>query len=283
MTLNSDDVKGISVSVALHLLLMLIMVFWAAFPNITRLPEEIELTFLSPARMPAPAPRLDARPRVQTTSTAERSTSPRQRGSTAVQQAAARQAPAERSTAREAGAQRAAPSTPVAPRELRGTDDAVDFMDFGGGKQDRSSAPQTGDYTRRESREMGLSTSQRSADNVSGAGEGTQSAITSDPGTLSATPHSSADIQWDGGVSRNRIRGILPDFPPGATREVQVAVRFRVRPDGSMYGMTVIQKGDPRYERAALTAMRTWQFNALPQESKQADQVGTAVFTFKLK
>ncbi|MDT8325352.1 MAG: TonB family protein, partial [Bacteroidota bacterium] len=174
-------------------------------------------------------------------------------------------------------------STPAAPRELRGTDDAVDFMDYGGGKRDRSSAPQTGDYTRRESREQGLNTSQQSADNVSGAGEGAQSSITADPGTLSATPHSSADIQWDGGISRNRISGVLPDFPPGATREVQVAVRFRVRPDGSMYGMTVIQKGDPRYERAALSAMRTWKFNALPENSSQTDQVGTAVFSFKLK
>lgn len=283
MTLNSDDVKGIGVSVVLHLLLMLIMVFWAAFPHLERLPEEIELTFLSPARLPAQPPRLDARPRVQTTSTAERSTSPRQSGTTTVQQAAARPAPAERSTAAERGAQRAAPSTPVAPRELRGTEDAVDFMDYGGGKRDRSSAPNTGEYTRNESREQGLSTSQRTSDNVSGAGEGSQTAITSDPGSLSATPHSSADIQWDGGVSRNRITGVLPDFPPGATREVQVAVRFRVRPDGSMYGMTVIQKGDPRYERAALTAMRTWKFNALPPESRQADQVGTAVFSFKLK
>jgi TonB family protein len=156
-------------------------------------------------------------------------------------------------------------------------------MDYGGGKRDRSSATVSGDFTRQESREQGLSVSERSADHVTGAGSGEQSAITSDPGTLSATPHSSADIQWDGGLSRNRISGVLPSFPPGASREVQVAVRFRVRPDGTMYGMTVIQKGDPRYERAALTAMRTWRFNALPPEVKQSDQTGTAVFTFTLK
>jgi TonB family protein len=283
MTLNSDDAKSAGISIGLHALLMLLMIFWAAFPNINRWPEEIELTFLDAARMPSPPPILESRPIVQSDASAARSTSPQRRSETTVQQAAARQAPARQTTARESGAERAAPSTTVPPREIRGGEEAVDFMDYGGGKTARSSAPSRGDYTRQESREQGLSTSSRSSDNVTGAGSGEQAAITSDPGSLSATPHSSADIQWDGGVTRNRISGVLPDFPPGATREVQVAVRFRVRPDGSMYGMTVIQKGDPRYEQAALTAMRTWKFNALPDATKQADQVGTAVFSFKLK
>jgi len=282
MTIYNVDIKSWGISVTLHALLMLIMIFWAAFPDIRKYPEEIELVFLEPAA-PAEAPRLDARPRVLPQPTEQRAASPATRAVTSTQQSAARQAPAEQTTARNRGTQQSAPSTPVPPRELRGTTDALEFMDYGGGKQERSSAPSTGEYSRRESREQGLSTSERSADNVTGAGSGEQRAITSDPGTLSATPHSSADIQWDGGLSRNRISGVLPAFPPGATREVQVAVRFRVRPDGSMYGMTVIQKGDPRYERAALAAMRTWRFNALPPAAKQADQVGTAVFSFKLK
>ena len=283
MTLNSDDLKGAGVSVGIHALLMLIMVFWVAFPDIDRWPEEIQLSFLMPDRLPETPPVLDARPRVQSDAVATQSTAPRQQRSTSVEQASARQAPSRETTAAQQGARSSAPSSPVPPRELRGTEDAVDFMDYGGGKQDRSSATQRGELTRHESREQGLATSSHSSDNVSGAGQGEQSAITADPGTLSATPHSSADIQWDGGVTRNRISGVLPDFPPGATREVQVAVRFRVRPDGSMYGMTVVQKGDPLYERAALTAMRTWKFNALSSSAKQADQVGTAVFSFRLK
>lgn len=283
MTIYNVDIKSWGISLTLHALLMLIMIFWAAFPDIREYPKEIELVFLEPAS-PVATPKLDARPRVLPQPTNQRAASPRTQAVSSTQQSAARQSPAEQTTARDRGAQQSAPSTPVPPRELRGTtDDAVDFMDYGGGKRERSSAPSAGEYTRRESREQGLSTSERSADNVTGAGSGEQSAITSDPGTLSATPHSSADIQWDGGLSRNRISGVLPEFPPGATREVQVAVRFRVRPDGSMYGMTVIQKGDPRYERAALSAMRTWRFNALPPDAKQADQVGTAVFSFKLK
>jgi TonB family protein len=282
MTLNSVDAKSWGISIGLHALLLLIMIFWAAFPSIARFPQEIQIQFLMPETSEQP-PIVEARTRVVQTNIQQRSVSPQVRSSTSVAQPAARPAPSRQSTSRDAGRLESAPSTPVAPREIRGGDQSIDFMDQGGGKSTRSSAPVTGTVTRRESREAGLSTSSQSSDNVTGAGAGQQSMLTSDPGTLSATPRSAANIKWDGGISRNRISGVLPAFPPGATREVQVSLRFRVRPDGSMYGMTVIQKGDPRYERAALDAMRTWRFNALPPDAKQADQVGTAVFTFKLK
>jgi TonB family protein len=283
MTLNSVDAKSWGISIGLHALLLLIMIFWAAFPEIRHLPQEIQLQFIMPRTDAVQPPIAEARPRVRETAATQRSSSPQVRSTSSVSQPAARPAPSQQTTARESAPLEAAPSTPVPPREVRGGDEAVDFMDRGGGKTSRSSAPTTGDFTRRESREQGLSTSAQSADRVTGAGSGEQTALTSDPGTLSATPHSSANIQWDGGLSRNRIAGVLPAFPPGATQEVQVAVRFRVRPDGTMYGMTVVQKGDPRYERAAMDAMRTWRFNALPSGAKQADQVGTAIFTFKLK
>lgn len=283
MTLNSDDAKSWGISIGLHALLLLIMIFWVAFPAMRRLPQEIQLQFITPRQPAEQPPIVEARPRIRETSVTQRSASPTVRSSTTIAQPAARPAPSRQTTARQSGADRAAPSTPVPPREIRGGADAIDFMDQGGGKSTRSSAPTTGEFTRRESREQGLSTSTSSSDNVSGAGSGRQSALTSDPGTLSATPHSSANIQWDGGLSRNRISGVLPSFPPGATQELQVAVRFRVRPDGTMFGMTVIQKGDPRYERAALDAMRTWRFNALPAGVKQADQIGTALFHFKLR
>lgn len=282
MTLDSIDLRSWVISISVHALLLMLMIFWVAFPDIRPWPEEIELTFIDLRQSDPPAPRIESRPQVSQTQDRRTSSTVRDNVSR-MQQPAARQAPARETTSRTTGAPAAAPSTPVPPRELRGSENAVDFTDFGGGKRERSASSTSGEYSRRESREQGLSTSARSSQNVTGAGAGEQAAITADPGTLSATPHSSADIQWDGTPARNRISGILPEFPPGATREVQVAVRFRVRPDGSMYGMTVIQKGDSRYEHVALNAMRTWKFNKLPSTSKQADQVGTAVFTFKLK
>ncbi|MDX9758287.1 MAG: TonB family protein [Bacteroidota bacterium] len=283
MTSNSDDGKSWGISIGLHALLFLIMVFWAAFPEGRKLPRDIELRFLLPRTAMEQPPLVEARPRMREVSPRQQSMAPTQQPSTSIAQPAARPSPASRTTARESGRVEAAPSTPVPPREIRGSDDAIDFMDQGGGKATRSSATTTGDLTRRESREQGLSTTDTRGDNVTGAGAGTQSALTSDPGTLSGTPHSSANIQWDGGLSRNRIAGVLPAFPPGATQSLQIAIRFRVRPDGTMYGMTVLQKGDTRYERAALDAMRTWRFNALPTNAKQADQVGTAVFHFTLR
>ncbi|HOJ03445.1 MAG TPA: TonB family protein [Bacteroidota bacterium] len=284
MAANSVDAKSWGISIGLHALLLLIMFFWAAFPSIRPMVREIELTVLDlPPAADATPERFTSRVRVQPTPTPRVTSAPRQAPQARMQQPAARQAPARETVSREAGRTQSAPSTPVQPRELRGGAEPVDFMDHGGGKQERSAAPITGGSTRRESREQGLATSAQSSDNVAGSGSGEGRAITSDPGTLSATPRSSTNIQWDGGVSRTRIAGSLPGFPAGATRDAQVAVRFRVRPDGSMYGMTVIQKGEPLYERAALNAMRGWKFNALPANVEQADQVGTATFHFKLK
>lgn len=283
MTVNSDDAKSWGISIGLHALLLLLMVFWAAFPEVRSLPREIELTFLLPSATAEQPPLVETRPRIRAVAPQQRSASPVRQQSTAIAQPAARPASAAHTTARQSGRTEAAPSTPVPPREIRGGDDAIDFTDQGGGKRARSAAPATGEFTRRESREQGLSTTDARAEQVTGAGTGTQSALTTDPGTLSATPHSSANIQWDGGLSRNRIAGALPAFPPGATQSLQIAVRFRVRPDGTMYGMTVLQKGDTRYERVALDAMRTWRFNVLPPDARQADQVGTAIFHFKLR
>lgn len=280
---HRDDAKSWGISIGLHALLLLLMVFWAAFPEIRNVPREIELTFLLASTAPPPPPRVETLPRVREVSPQKQSNVPTQQPRSSIAQPAARPAPARQSTARESGRLESAPSTPVPPREIRGGDDAIDFMDHGGGKSTRSAAPTTGDFTRTESREQGQSTSATRADRITGAGTGEQSALTSDPGTLSATPQSSTNIQWDGGLSRNRIAGSLPSFPPGASQSLQIAVRFRVRPDGTMYGMTVLQKGDTRYERAALDAMRTWRFNALPAQAKQVDQVGTAVFHFKLR
>jgi len=282
MAVNSIDAQSWGISITLHVLAFLIMIFWAAFPNIVKLPAEIEITFPEMTQPSIPE-RFVAPPRVvqqaQPSSSTALSRSPRIQS----EQAAGRQAPASQTVAREPGVDRSAPSTTVQPREMRVADEHIDFMDFGGGKQERSSGTVTGDVTRRESRDQGLSTSTSTSRDVSGAAAGTERSITADPGSLSTTPHSSANIQWDGGVARSRIAGVLPAFPEGATRDAQVSVRFQVRPDGSMFGMTVVQKGDPLYERAALQAMRTWKFNALPADTRQADQVGTVTFIFKVR
>jgi len=91
------------------------------------------------------------------------------------------------------------------------------------------------------------------------------------------------NIAWGSGISRSRIAGLLPVFPEGVHREAQIQVKFTVRPDGSLFGMTLVQKGEPSFEQASLSAMRTWKFNALPVTSEQKDQKAVATFYFKLK
>ena len=283
MTLQSDDIKSWLVSFSLHAALLLFMFFWIAFPEIS-IPEVIEITFLRPE----PRMSIDARAKMPRQATVPRNVSARptvNERSSPRSQPAARQAPSRQTTARRSGAEQAAPSTSahVPPRDLRSAPNPVEVSDFGGGRQIESSSRQVGDYTRTESRETGLASTRYSGDNAAGGVDGKETQITSDPGIISNTPSSAANIRWNGEPARNRIAGALPKFPPGERREVQVSVRFQVRPNGSLFGMMIIQRGDPRYERAALTAMRSWKFNALPSTVKQADQVGTVTFTFKLK
>ena len=118
----------------------------------------------------------------------------------------------------------------------------------------------------------------------------TGSAITQRPAggggetpSISGTPSSSTTISWASGVNRNRIAGAMPAFPSDVHREATIKVRFSVRVDGGVHSITFLQKGEPKFEQAVLTAMRTWRFNALATKGNQDDQDGTATFVFTLK
>jgi protein TonB len=75
----------------------------------------------------------------------------------------------------------------------------------------------------------------------------------------------------------------MPAFPRDVNREAQIRVRFTVRPDGAIGAMAVLQKGEPRFEQAALAAMGSWRFNALPAGAERRDQTGVATFNFRLR
>ena len=282
MTARSDDVKSWAASIGLHALLFLFMIVWVAFPDIP-VQEVIELTFLRPS--PPLSTELPSAQRVTAEQAPVQAASVQKERTQAVSRPASVPSPSPRTTARTQAPVKAAPSTsvPVQQRALRTRENPLEMSDFGGGKQESSSAPEMGDAVRQQSRERGLSTTATPGQGATGAGESSDTKITSDPGIISATPGSSYNITWASGLARNRIAGSLPGFPPGDKRDVQVSVRFQVRPDGTLYGMTVMQKGDPRYEDEALRAVRSWRFNALTSDMRQADQVGSVTFTFKVR
>lgn len=292
MTTRRDDIRSWGVSIGAHLLLLLLAWYWQAFGDLPRIPEAIEIIFAAPAEEPAvqpepvpqPVPRISTQPATPTTRT-PRTTTPQRPAATPQPRADARQ-PARTPTRQQAATQStttqqaAGTDRPVPPPQLRSREPVV-LSEPGTGKSDASSGRTTGFESRGDSREAqlpGATSAERDR-----AGSGVASRTASDGGQLSGTPTSSANIDWGTGLARSRIAGSLPSFPPGATREATIKVRFTVRPNGTVTALTLMQKGEPLFEQAALAAMRGWKFNALPASVEQQDQQGVATFVFKLK
>jgi TonB family protein len=89
-------------------------------------------------------------------------------------------------------------------------------------------------------------------------------------------------IQWIG-QNREVVRSVLPEYPEGIQREVQLQFRFAVTPAGEVTGITPLQKGDPALEEAALTALRQWKFQPLPAASPQSNQEAVITLRFRIR
>jgi TonB family protein len=90
-------------------------------------------------------------------------------------------------------------------------------------------------------------------------------------------------IDWGGTGSRRLLSGRLPKYPEGTTKEMPVSLQFTVLPDGSVVGVIPLLRSDELLENAAITALRTWRFDPLPQEIEQKSQIGKITFLFKLE
>ena len=278
MTLDREEIASWSVSIGVHALLFLIMLFWIVQQSVILLPMEVQLLFADahtkPVTRPHAAPPVRTDPTARTAQAATRTLSrvPSQQADARKQSASAPRIPA----ASQQG--RSAPAVP--PAQAR-TQNPVEFLDRGSDKPrithspSPSASPRTG--TREELAGTGSSRDR------------TGSAITQRPAgsgetpSISGTPSSAATISWADGVARNRIAGVLPVFPPDVHREATITVTFLVHPNGSIHGITFLQKGEPKFEQAVLAAMRTWKFNTLASAVPQEDQEGKAAFTFRLK
>ncbi len=89
-------------------------------------------------------------------------------------------------------------------------------------------------------------------------------------------------IQWVG-TSREVVRSVLPEYPPGIEREVTLQFRFSVTPAGEVTAIRPLQRGDPTLEEAALTALRQWTFQPLPGASVQEKQEAVIAFRFRIR
>jgi TonB family protein len=87
-------------------------------------------------------------------------------------------------------------------------------------------------------------------------------------------------LEWGGGGNRVVLHKELPKYPSGVNTTTQIKMRFTVNPNGTVAMILPMQKGDPLLERAAIQALRRWQFNPL---NDTKEMVGFITFTFRIQ
>jgi TonB family protein len=90
-------------------------------------------------------------------------------------------------------------------------------------------------------------------------------------------------IDWGGSGSRRLLSGKLPRYPEGTDKQMAVVLRFTVMPDGTVQSVVPTRKTDELLESAAVTALKTWQFDPLPSGMEQRPQTGKVTFKFTLE
>lgn len=93
-------------------------------------------------------------------------------------------------------------------------------------------------------------------------------------------PKFSYKIEWEGKINRVKISGELPRFPQGVRESAVVRFRIIVLPDGTVERIFPLEKANPEFERAVFEVLKSWKFNPIDENVKQA---GVITFNFKLE
>ncbi|MEM9996230.1 MAG: TonB family protein [Bacteroidota bacterium] len=111
-------------------------------------------------------------------------------------------------------------------------------------------------------------------------------------GTPDADTGTTTDQTGDGSADRTTspfsLEGLdrtplSTPLPPNPGARGTVAIRVTVDPSGRVVqALPARRGGDPRLDRAALQALRSWRFDALPAEVPQELQSGIVTFVFRL-
>jgi protein TonB len=91
------------------------------------------------------------------------------------------------------------------------------------------------------------------------------------------------DIEWGGSGTRKIYSYILPEYPVGVNKELDIRLRFSILPDGSVGIILPLTKGDTRMENAAINSLRQWKFEPLGSSKKQVEQFAVIVFPYRLQ
>ncbi|MBT8390858.1 MAG: hypothetical protein HKP17_12310 [Ignavibacteriaceae bacterium] len=91
------------------------------------------------------------------------------------------------------------------------------------------------------------------------------------------------DIDWGGNGTRKIYSFILPQYPEGVKKEVNIKLQFTILPDGTVGTIIPKIKADTRLENAAINSLRQWRFEALNSNQTQVEQTALIVFPYRLQ
>jgi hypothetical protein len=87
-------------------------------------------------------------------------------------------------------------------------------------------------------------------------------------------------IDWGGKGTRKIYSYVLPAYPPGVDKEINIKLRFTILPDGTVGNIIPLTKADTRLEDAAINSLRQWRFEATQSKLEQAAVI---VFPYRLR
>jgi len=91
------------------------------------------------------------------------------------------------------------------------------------------------------------------------------------------------DIDWGGQGQRKIYSYILPTYPEGVNKEIDIRLKFSIMPDGTVGQIIPLLKADTRLESAAINSLRQWRFEPLSANQKQVAQIAVIVFPYRLQ
>ena len=106
---------------------------------------------------------------------------------------------------------------------------------------------------------------------------------TSEEGNNNVDGNFGFDIDWGGKGTRKIYSFILPQYPEGVKKEVNIKLQFTILPDGTVGTIIPKMKADTKLENAAINSLRQWRFEALSSNQRQVEQTAVIVFPYRLQ
>ena len=90
-------------------------------------------------------------------------------------------------------------------------------------------------------------------------------------------------IDWGGQGQRRIYSYIVPSYPEGVEKEIDIRLKFTIMPDGTVGNIIPLIKADTRLESSAINSLRQWRFEPLAPGQKQIEQIAVIVFPYRLR